>query len=244
MRVVQAAFFLLVVRPLLALVLGVNLRHAERLPQAGPAILAANHNSHLDTLLLMSLYPLAQLYRVRPVAAADYFLKNRVVAWFALNVMHILPLARRPKKTPSPFIPERGQPSPRTGEHPEGHKGASVTPKPINEPPLAHLEAALAAGDILIVFPEGSRGEPEKRGALKTGIAHLMEHAPAVPVVPIYLHGLGKALPRGDWLPVPFFADGCVGEPLTWQGSRVQTMQALEDRFAELEQQGGHPAWE
>lgn len=238
MRVAQAAFFLLIVRPLLALVLGVNLRHAERLPRSGPAILAANHNSHLDTLLLMSLYPLAQLYRVRPVAAADYFLKNRAVAWFALNVMHILPLAHRPKKTPSP------QPSPRMGEHPEGHKAASVMPKPINEAPLAHLEAALAAGDILILFPEGSRGEPEKRGALKTGIAHLMEHAPGVPVVPIYLHGLGKALPRGDWLPVPFFADGFVGEPLTWQGSRVRTMQALEGRFAELERQGGHPAWE
>lgn len=117
-------------------------------------------------------------------------------------------------------------------------------PKPINERPLAHLEAALAAGDILILFPEGSRGEPEKRGALKTGIAHLMEHAPAVPVVPVYLHGLGKALPRGDWLPVPFFADGFVGEPLTWQGSRAQTMQALEGRFAELERQGGPPAWE
>ncbi len=211
MRVVQVAFFLLVVRPLLALVLGVNLRHAERLPRSGPAILAANHNSHLDTLLLMSLYPLAQLRRVRPVAAADYFLKNRVVAWFALDIMHILPLARRPQA---------------------------------GEPPLAHIEAALAAGDILILFPEGSRGEPEKRSELKTGIAHLMEHAPAVPVVPVYLHGLGKALPRGDWLPVPFFADGFVGEPLTWQGSRVQMMQALEDRFAELERQGGYPAWE
>jgi 1-acyl-sn-glycerol-3-phosphate acyltransferase len=181
MRGVQAVFFLLVVRPLLALVLGVNLRHPERLPKAGPAILAANHNSHLDTLLLMSLYPLAQLHRLRPVAAADYFLGNRFVAWFALNVMHILPLSRRPKA---------------------------------GEQPLAHIEAALAAGDILILFPEGSRGEPEKRSELKTGIAHLMEHAPDVPVVPVYLHGLGKALPRGDWLPVPFFADGFVGEAL------------------------------
>jgi 1-acyl-sn-glycerol-3-phosphate acyltransferase len=211
MRWLQAAFFLLLVRPFLALVLGVNLRHAERLPLTGPAILAANHNSHLDTLLLMSLFPLAQLYRVRPVAAADYFLRNRFIAWFALNVMHILPLARRPKP---------------------------------GEPPLAHIEAALNAGDILILFPEGSRGEPEKRSELKSGIAHLMEHAPSVPVVPVYLHGLGKALPKGDWLPVPFFADGWVGEPLTWQGERASTMQALEARFAELERQGGYAAWE
>jgi 1-acyl-sn-glycerol-3-phosphate acyltransferase len=211
MRWVQAAFFLLVVRPLLALVLGVNLRHAERLPQRGPAILAANHNSHLDTLLLMSLYPLAQLHRLRPVAAADYFLRNRVVAWFGLRLMHILPLDRRPKPG-----------------------GA----------PLAHIEAALAAGDILILFPEGSRGEPEKRSALKTGIVHLIEGMPAVPVVPVYLHGLGKALPKGDWLPIPFFADAYVGEPLTWLGDRAATMRALESRFAELEREGGYAAWE
>lgn len=210
-RLLQTVFFLLLVRPFLALVLGVNLRHAERLPKTGPAILAANHNSHLDTLLLMSLFPLSQLHRVRPVAAADYFLTNRFIAWFALNIMHILPLARRPKP------------------------GAA---------PLAHIEEALAQGDILILFPEGSRGEPEKRSALKSGIAHLMEHAPEVPVVPIYFHGLGKALPKGDWLPIPFFVDGFIGEALTWQGTRAQTMQALEARFSELEQQGGHEAWE
>ncbi len=209
-RWLQTLFFLLIVRPFLALVLGVNLRHAERLPQTGPAILAANHNSHLDTLLLMSLYPLAKLHRVRPVAAADYFLKNPFVAWFALHIMHILPLSRRPKP---------------------------------GEKPLAHIEAALAAGDILILFPEGSRGEPEKRSALKSGIAHLMEAAPAVPVIPIYLHGLGKALPKGDWLPIPFFADGWVGEPVTWQGERAATMQALEARFQGLEALGRHDDW-
>ncbi len=236
-RWLQVLFFLLIVRPFLALVLGVNLRHAERLPQTGPAILAANHNSHLDTLLLMSLYPLATLHRVRPVAAADYFLKNPFVAWFALHIMHILPLARRPRKAPSP------QPSPQMGEHPEGHKGANAMPKAINEKPLAHIEAALAAGDILILFPEGSRGEPEKRSALKSGIAHLMEDAPTVPVIPIYLHGLGKALPKGDWLPIPFFADGWVGEPVTWQGDRAATMQALEERFQELEAMGRHDDW-
>ena len=211
MRWLQALFFLLLVRPFLALVVGANLRHAERLPAHGPAILAANHNSHLDTLLLMSLYPLSQLHRLRPVAAADYFMRNRVIAWFALNIMHILPLARRPQP------------------------GCD---------PLADIETALTNGDILILFPEGSRGAPEKRSALKSGIAHLMERQPDTPVTPIYLHGLGKALPKGEWLPIPFFADVFIGESLNWLDKRGPTMQALEQAFVALEREGSFLEWE
>ena len=195
-------FFLLLVRPVLALVVGINARYRERLPTRGPAIVVANHNSHLDTLVLMALFPPWRLGRLRPVAAADYFLRSRPLAWLALTLIGILPLDRR----------SQGR---RTD-------------------PIAPMVAALDAGEILIMFPEGSRGEPERLGAFKTGVAHLAKRRPGVPVVPVFLHGAGKVLPKGAWLPVPFVCDVLVGPAMCWTGDRRTFMAALDTVMAAL----------
>ncbi|MCA9022341.1 MAG: 1-acyl-sn-glycerol-3-phosphate acyltransferase, partial [Planctomycetaceae bacterium] len=59
-RALKILFFALFVRPIVFIVLGLNLRGKPNLPLEGPALIAANHNSHLDTLVLMSLYPLSK----------------------------------------------------------------------------------------------------------------------------------------------------------------------------------------
>jgi len=197
-------FFAIFVRPLVLIISGVHVVGKEKLPLKGPYIIAANHNSHLDTMVLMSIFPLSKINQVKPVAAADYFMKNKYFAWFSQNVIGIIPLKRRPTKA-------------------EGH-------------PLLGVTKALKKGDIVIVFPEGSRGVPEEMGTFKTGIAHLAKEFPSIPVVPIYIHGAGKALPKGEALFVPFIIDVNIGEALYFEDEDNKSFTVrLEKSIKELE---------
>ncbi|THV40779.1 lysophospholipid acyltransferase family protein [Glycomyces buryatensis] len=210
-RVLRWVFFTVIVRTVILLVLGLNVRNRERLPTEGPAVLAANHNSHLDTMVLMSLMG-TRRGRVRPVAAADYFLRNRFMTWFSLQIIGVLPIERQ-----------------------RSEDGGD---------PLAACGEALERGEILIFFPEGSRGEPEQLAQFRGGVAKLAARHPDVPVVPIYTHGLGKALPKGQALLVPFFADVFVGEGLRGSDVDGDFLEALRERFEGLRKEGVFADWD
>jgi hypothetical protein len=89
-------------------------------------------------------------------------------------------------------------------------------------------------GEIVIIFPEGSRGEPEALQAFKKGIGHLAKARPKVPIVPVFVHGLGKALPKGSALLVPFNVLVSVGKTLYGKESYNAFVAELEASMTKL----------
>jgi 1-acyl-sn-glycerol-3-phosphate acyltransferase len=89
-------------------------------------------------------------------------------------------------------------------------------------------------GDILLLFPEGSRGKPEKVSQLKKGIFHLVKDRTDTKITPVVMHGLGRALPKGEALLVPFNCDVVVGEQLSIPESSDTFIEILTGTFEEL----------
>jgi len=204
-RLSKIIFFGLLVKPIILIVLGINLRWREKLPIKGPAIIAANHNSHLDAMVLMSLYPLLKIHKIRPVAAADYFLSNgRFLAWLSLKCIGIIPIDR----------------------------SGSTDRKDL----FKTCHQALDNGDILILFPEGSRGRPEEMSRLKKGIFYLIRERTDTRVTPVMMHGLGRALPRGEALLVPFNCDVVVGDEIAITENSGSFVKAISEAFDYLSQ--------
>ncbi len=176
------AFQLGFVRPMFRWYWGAHFRRRQSVPK-GPCIVVANHNSHLDAALLMTMFPIARLSHVHPVAAADYFGKTawrRAVAMVWMNAMGIERTAPPGRDVLSPTI------------------------------------EALEAGETLIFFPEGSRGEPGVVGPFRPGIGRIVKSVPGVLVVPVFLAGAERSLPRGESVPLPLGIDVIIGKPRTY----------------------------
>lgn len=209
---IRFLFLFFIAVPLARVFTGADVVDRQRLPRKGPAIIAANHNSHVDTLLLLTIFPLGAMGRLRPVAAADYFLRGPVIGWFSRRVIGIVPIARHAAKA--------------------------------DEDVLAPAREALARGDIIIIFPEGTRGDAsDAMGRLKAGVARLAEAFPEAPVIPIWLEGAGRVLPKGAHVPVPMNCTVLVGEPMLWCGQRTTFIDRLRTALLELKAKAPPQHW-
>ncbi|MDP2006630.1 MAG: lysophospholipid acyltransferase family protein [Rubrivivax sp.] len=153
-------------------------------PKAEPRIYFANHQSHLDWVLIWAALPHDLRAVTRPIAARDYWTSSPFKEWLTTEVFHAVYVNRA-----------------RTDE----------------QDPLEPLVQALANGDSLVIFPEGTRSNKGEPQAFKSGLYHLAEQFPAVPLVPAWIDNVQRVMPKGEVVPVPVLCTVTFGAPVQLQ---------------------------
>lgn len=192
-RIILTFLYSVVMRNFLKIFVGVGYENKEVLKKQKQFIIVSNHNSHLDTMALLSVLPSGIICNTHPVAAGDYFGKSKFksfVTRFFVNAILI------PRSRPKP-----------------GETGPD---------PIQLMLDALDRGESLILFPEGSRGEPEKLQKFKKGIGIILSQRPQICYIPVYMKGMGKVLPKGEKLLVPFNTFVRFGEPVKTKSSTIE----------------------
>jgi 1-acyl-sn-glycerol-3-phosphate acyltransferase len=191
----------------LKLIVGVKFDDATFLKHTKQFIIVANHNSHLDTMSLMAAIPREIIHKVKPVAAGDHFGKTKLKGKLTNYFVNALLIKRDRDK-----------------ENPEND-------------PIYQMIQELDKGYSLILFPEGTRGEPEQEQPFKKGIGIVLSQRPEIKYVPVYMKGMGKALPKNESLIVPFNSILKFGEPTQVKSTDIiEIVNQVEQSIMELKE--------
>ena len=179
-------------RNFLKIIIGLKYYNQKILREKKQFILIANHNSHMDTMAIMSSMPFRYIHRVHPIAAEDFFGGSRfkeILMRYMVNATLI------PRKRPN-------------------------SDEDVN--PVEVMSSLLKKGRSIIIYPEGSRGVPGVMTDFKKGIGHLIKQNPTVDVIPVYLDGLHKTLPKGKNLILPYNCRIIFGDPINFDSFNLE----------------------
>jgi long-chain acyl-CoA synthetase len=149
-----------------------GLEHLERLRE--PVVFAANHQSHLDTPVILAALPSRWRYRLAPAMAKEFFrahfhpaehtrrqwLTNSLNYCLAALFFNAFPLPQR-------------------------EAGTRQT--------LRYMGELISDGCSILIFPEGVRSETSAIGPFQAGVGMVASRL-AVPVVPVRLEGVDRVL--------------------------------------------------
>ncbi len=95
------------------------------------------------------------------------------------------------------------------------------------------VAGALAAGDVVVVFPEGTFHAATGLRPFRLGAFKLAADA-GLPVVPLILRGTRRVLRGDDWLPRPGRVHLRVEDPVPITGTDMRALVELRDRVADV----------
>lgn len=165
----------------------------ENIPKHGGVILASNHLSFIDSVIL----PLTVERQVSFLAKSEYFTRRGLRGWLMKTFMTA------------------------TGQLPIDRSGGKASEASLNTG-----LGVLARGEVLGIYPEGTRSPDARLYRGRTGVARMILEG-QVPVVPLVMVDTEKVMPIGKKLPKVRRIGIIIGEPLDF--SRFRGMEG--DRF-------------
>ena len=159
-------------------------------PKAEQRIYFANHQSHLDWVLIWAALPHDLRAHTRPIAARDYWTSSPFKQWLTTEVFRAVYVNRKRVTSTAADGSEEQQ------------------------DPLEPLVEALGHGDSLVIFPEGTRSARGEPADFKSGLFHLAQQFPTVQLVPAWIDNVQRVMPKGEVVPVPILCTVTFGEPL------------------------------
>ena len=165
----------------------------------GPAVFAANHQSHFDTPAILMALPPKWRYRLAPAMAKEFFkahfypehygrkayLANSLNYYLASLFFNAFPLPQR-------------------------ESGTRQT--------LRYIGEVATSGNSILIFPEGRRTDRGEIGPFQPGIGMIAARL-QLPVVPVRLEGLDRILHQKWKFPVRGTARVAFGRPMWLTGS-------------------------
>ena len=170
----------------------------------GPVIFAANHQSHMDTPILMAALPARWRYRVAPAMAKEFFkahffpAQHGRLAWFTSSVNYYL-AALFFNAFP---LPQR-------------EAGARQT--------LRYIGDVIEDGFSVLIFPEGKRTDTGEIDRFRPGIGMIASRL-NVPVVPVRFEGLDRVLHHTWRMATPGRVRVAIGAPLHLTGEDYESL--------------------
>jgi len=179
-------------RNFLKIIIGLKYYNQDVLKGKKQFILIANHNSHMDTMAIMSSIPSRYIHRVHPIAAEDFFGGSKIKE---LLMKYLVNATLIPRKK-------------------------AVSEDDID--PISVMSNLLKKGRSIIVYPEGSRGAPGVIKNFKKGIGYLIKQHPKIDVIPVFLDGLHKTLPKGRKLILPYNCKIIFGNSIVFKTNKLE----------------------
>ncbi|MBL7215083.1 MAG: 1-acyl-sn-glycerol-3-phosphate acyltransferase [Phycisphaerae bacterium] len=153
---------------------------------SGTVIFYANHSSHLDAMVILSLLPEERRKKTFIVGSKKYWQANAIRRYISNSVFRTVMIDRAGESNTS---------------------GAFAA--------LSEMSKVLEQDCSIIIFPEGTRSSEGTISDFKRGIYHIAKKNSDIKLVPVYLENMNRIMPKGELIIIPLLGRVVFGKSIT-----------------------------